>query len=194
MIEKITKVKEAGYSVYGDPLLKDLKEQPESGNFKAELPFQFKYNSSWQVGHTCEKCSKQVLFGEEADSDGRLLPKSFDTLKYLCSKYYKKDFLKDFVKIFEATELKKFEEKYYVISDSIFEEDYPVTSSITPLFYSCPNCKAEYLVRFRQGYPYAPDAGKPEGMPGTIFIDEIVFVKTKGNKKIMELIRENGTD
>lgn len=191
MIKKTAEIKEISYSLYGEPLVKDIQEQPERGTFyKKKIPFQFKYNSSWKVGHTCHKCQNQILFGEESDSNGHVHRNGFDILKYVCSKYYDKKFLKVFPKVFTATELKQVNEKFYVISDGIFENDYPVTSSITPLFYTCPNCQAEYLVRFRQGFPYAPDAGMPAGMPGTVFIDEIVQIKDETGKRFSDFVLE----
>jgi hypothetical protein len=189
MINKVKQIHQFRYALYGEPFSTLIVGEYESGEHLASTPFSFLFNCSWKVEHKCCNCAQAVSFGlgsQSANSDVRT-----HQFGYLCSKYYLEDFLKVFPQLFSSTELKEWEGKLFVISDNIFEPDYPITSSIEPMLYNCPVCNADFLARIRIGYPLLPEKNMPGGMLGKIFIDEIVYVKVDGDKHFIDLIEEN---
>ena len=181
VINKVEQIHQVRYILYGEPLSK-----------LSSIPFTFLYNCSWKIEHECCSCMQPISFGLHYNSSESQWPKvSYQQLKYLCSKYYKDDFLKLFPLLFSSTELREWKGKLFVISDNIFDSDFPVTSSIEPIVYNCPACKADYVARIRIGPPLEPERDMPQGRVGKIFIDEIVQVKVDEDKHLLELAEEN---
>lgn len=183
MVIKVNSIDEIDYSLYGEHIIKNISEVT-LGNFnKNNIPLKFQYNSNWSVKHTCSCCKKVISFGEGNSS---VHVKYFKT-KYLCSKYYTEDFLKFFPDLFKDSSLKYFEDEIYVICNGVFQENYPVTSSLLVMYYECLECNSTYLCRINQVYPIEPERNNPYGSPGIIVIDEIIQIEVVGGKTFSDL-------
>ncbi|NJO89062.1 MAG: hypothetical protein HC831_08970 [Chloroflexia bacterium] len=187
MIKLLNKISIVNLNMYGIPILKGIQDKQENGTKdNLTIPFEFKYNGSWKIDYRCSSCNSKVEFGDVFDGN-HVKRENYTPLKYLCSKYYSNKFLEIFPKIFSDTEIVVVNDNYYVISNSVFEKDFPVTSSIEPLFFQCNKCLSEYLCRFRQGFPIEPDPSNPKGTLGVIFIDEIINIKVKEGDSFFKL-------
>lgn len=192
MIIKKAIINQVSVFLYGEPLSKNIKLDFTNDIPFANIPLSFNYNSSWNVEHICTNCKQNVSFGLHYDSTkSKNAQLSYKKIEYLCSKYFTNIFLEEFPLLFEATSIKEFQGDFFVISNDIFRQEYPVTSSIEPIYYTCLNCDTEYLCRFRQGFPIDPDPQYPLGMLGKVFIDEIIQIKIHDNKKIIDVVLEN---
>ena len=187
MVNEVRQIEQVRYTLYGKPLSKDIVGETDAGEHLASVPFSFLFNSSYKIAHECYNCKQTVSFGLDNEAGSE----TYKLLKYVCSKYYSNDFLKIFPQIFHATELKEWDGKIYVISNKVFEPDFPVTSSIQPTLYNCPACHADYVARIQVGYPLAPEKNMPEGRLGKIMVDEIIYVKVQNNKHFIDLAEEN---
>lgn len=191
MIIKNNKVIKVSLELFGESLDATIVEKQVNGISEHSVPFKFKYNGNWEIKHECENCSEKCDFGLYFDSSKSPYSNlTYEQSEYLCSKYYDKSLLEAISTIFDNTTLITHELDSFVVFDNTFELDFPVTSSIQPIFYSCKKCGTEYLGLIRNGYPYAADKGCPEGIIGTIFIDEILSIKIEGDKKFIELLIE----
>jgi hypothetical protein len=191
MIIKKNKVIKVSLELFGESLDATIVEKQANGISEHNIPFKFKYNGNWEVKYNCENCNGQCNFGLNFDSSKSPYSNlTYEQSEYLCTKYYDKSLLEVISELFEKTSLITHELNSYVVFDNIFELDFPVTSSIQPIFYSCKKCNSEYIGLIRNGYPYTPDKGYPEGIIGTIFIDEILSVKIERGKKFIELLSE----
>lgn len=188
MIELLNKIYEVNLNLYGTPILKGIQDKQENGNRNnISIPFEFEYNGSWEIDYKCSICGENVEFGDEFDGT-HVKRKNYTLLKYLCSKYYSNQFLVIFPKLLSNTDIIVINDNYYVVSNGLFETDYPITSSIKPIFFQCKKCNTEYLCRFRQGFPMEPEPSNPAGRLGKIFIDEIINIKAEENSSFLNLI------
>lgn len=190
MITKKVTVNHIRVLLYGEPLSEKIKISFTNNTYFGSIPLSFNYNCSWKVEHSCTHCQQNVSFGLHYDSTKSNHPQlSYNKIAYLCSKYFTNSFLEEFPLLFNSTSVKEFQGDFFVISNDIFREEYPVTSSIEPIYYACLNCDTEYLCRFRQGFLIEPDPQYTSGMLGKIFIDEIIQVVTNDNKKVADLVK-----
>ena len=190
MIIKKSNIKHVDVEIFGEPLDKTIVEKQEDGFYKMNIPFKFKYNGSWKVKHNCNNCSNQCGFGLSFDSIKSPFPiLTYFNSEYLCSKYYEISLLEDVESVFENVELLKYEMGSYVIFDKIFDNDFPVTSSIKLIFYSCTYCNNQYIGLLRNGYPYSADKGCPEGIIGTIYIDELINIELNNTESFQDLLK-----
>jgi hypothetical protein len=189
MINKVEKIHQVRYVLYGEPFSTLIVGKYDFGEHSASTPFSFLYNTNWKVEHKCCCCAQTVSFG--LDEEPPIYDVRSHQLEYLCSKYFREDFLKIFPHVFSSTELKEWKGNLLVISDNLFDPDFPITSSIEPILYNCSVCNADYLARIKIGYPLLPEKNMPEGRVGKIVIGEIVYVKENGSKHFIDLVKEN---
>lgn len=191
MIELKNRIETVDLHLYGSPIVANIADQVATGLItNLVIPLQFDYNCSWKVQHICYDCGAVVFFGLEYDGNSRW-NKSYCTLKYLCSKYYVENFLIQFTRLFDDIIVTAFEGSLFVHS-GLFDANFPVTSSLQPLYYKCLHCQAEYIGRFRQGFPEEPDKANWRGRLGIIVIDGLIGVKVE-NSSFEELVTESET-
>ena len=115
---------------------------------------------------------------------------NFQQTEYLCSKYYDISFLNFVSNLFVKTKIISNEKGDFIIFENFYEEDFPITSSIQPIFYPCKECNSEFLCLLRIGFPYPPDKGCNQGLIGTIFIDEIIQIKIDDGERFINLLEK----
>ena len=188
MIELKDKISSVSLNLFGNSILNGIQAKQENGILDdVRIPFEFKYNGSWKIAYNCSSCGEKVELGA-VFSDGKVKRDNYILIKYLCSKYYRNQFLEIFPELFSNVDILVIEKNYYVIISGLFDKDFPITSSIEPVYCKCRSCKSEYLCRFRQGFPVEPEPSTPEGRLGTIFIDEIINIKVKEGDDFLNLI------
>jgi hypothetical protein len=190
MIIKKSEIINVSLELFGESLDSSILEKQTNGNFEHTIPFRFKYNGSWHVNHKCENCDEICEFGLNFDSSKSPYSSlSFEKTEYLCSKFYDYIFLEMISNIFHSTSIIVNEVGSFLVFENLFESDFPVSSSIQPIFYSCKKCNVEYLGLMRNQFPYSPDKGCTEGIIGSVFIDELVRIEVANNQKFIELLR-----
>lgn len=179
MINRKNKISKVSVELSGEVLDKTITEKQINGVYEFSLPFKFKYNGSWKIKHECENCGDYCDFGLYFNSSiSHYSSLTFNQTQFLCSKYFDLSFLKKISELFDTTNLKSIDSGSYIITNDNFDADYPVTSSIQPIFYRCNKCLTEFLCLMRNGYPYSADKECIEGLIGTIFIDEIIQIES----------------
>lgn len=190
MITVINNLVNARFKLYGEAIDENIVEKQVNGVFRNSLPFQFKFNGSWLIEHECSKCKSLCSFGLHFDRAISPYPNlSYQQTQYLCSKYYDSAFLHTISNLFVKTEIISNEKGDFVILENFYDEDFPISSSIQPVFYSCKNSSCQFLCILRVGFPYPPDNGCHEGLIGTVFIDEIVQIE--GNSEFVSLLEKH---
>ena len=190
MLNKTGNILNVTYTLYGERLSEEIAEKGELEKHDISIPFSFLYNSNWKVEHECAKCKHTVSFGLHVDS-GKKFNTNYLQLDNICSVYYDNNFLKEFPALFSSTQLKEFEGEYFVIEDGIFDPFFPISTSIEPILYNCPECKTQYMARMKKASPLLPDRNMPFGKPGKIIIDEIIQVEVEGGKSIIDFEKES---
>lgn len=191
MILKKNNIEDVILELFGERLDSSILEKQNNGVYEIKIPCEFKYNGSWKINHPCLECGCQCSFGLYYDSSKSPYSEvSYEQTDYLCSKYYNDSFLEEILKLFANINLVKNENGSYLVFREEFEQDFPVTSSIQPISYSCKKCNSQYLSLFRNGYPYSADKGHPFGIIGTIFIDEIIHINLNENKLFSDHIKD----
>ena len=180
MITKIAEVLEVDYTLSDIPNIPNINERQVNGEYlNCSLPASFRYSGAWSISHLCTTCGSKVSFQN--------LPKqTYLHANRLFSKFYKKELLEALANIFPTTKvIKSSNSDYYFLTNAEFEGN--IVSDIfipqkTFAYYSCPECNSEYLCRFRHGHPIEAHRGNPAGKLGTIWIDEIIQIKSKNER------------
>ena len=189
MLSRKNKIDRINYELYGEPLDKAIVKKQVNGQYASKLPHQFNYNGSWKVEHNCPDCDHKTSFGLHFNASKSPFPKTdFRQTQYLCSKYYDQSFLTDISKLFANTSLISHENGDYVIQHNSFDSDFPVTSSIQPIFYNCQHCSSDFLGLLRMNAPYSPDRECPEGIIGEVAIDEIIQLEIDSGEQLADLL------
>ncbi len=188
MIKKTGEINSITFTLLGEPIIKTIVEKQNNGSFSNQtLPLEFKYNCSWFASFNCKKCSKNVGFGENKYQN-------FTRTGSVFSRIFDEKFLYILEVLFPKTKVYQTSKSPYKFltskSFSIIDADIFSIPILTFIYFNCPHCNSEYLTRFRQGFPYEPDAARPAGIIGTIFIDEIIQIEVEGEKKIGDLVEK----
>jgi hypothetical protein len=192
MISKIREVLSVDIEMYGEALDDKIIEKQANGDFKENLPFQFKYNGSWLITHKCNQCDESCKYG--LDFNRLISPypkKSFLQTNYLCSKYYDKAFLSSLALLFKQIEYVQNEKGTFIVYKDCYDPNFPITSSIQPAYYECGKCHSEFISILRNGFPNSPDNTYPQGLIGTMFIDEIIQIDIESKKRFVDLLEEH---
>lgn len=188
MIKKIAEINSITYTLLGESIIKTIVKKQKNGSYSNQiLPIEFEYNGSWYASFNCKKCSKNIKFGENKyqnfTSTGSIFTRTFDEkFLHLMEELFPK------TKVYQTTK-----SQYKFLTNKAFlkiDADVLSIPILTFIYFSCPYCNAEYLCRFRQGYPYEPDPARPEGLIGEIFIDEIIQIEVEEGKRFTDLMEE----
>lgn len=192
MIAKTLNIVKVDHQLYGDPLSNEIEPQVNGTFNNLDIPLRFEFNGSWEIQHSCSRCTGSVSFGMEYIKEKNAYPvRLYEEMKYLCSKYYKESFLIHLSKVFTGVEVIRLGDQSYLVSQNTFEIDYPVSSSIEPVYYCCTKCQADYLALVSMAGPILPDKDIPSGKKGLISVDEIVFIEIEGGRRWSDAIQDN---
>lgn len=196
MIATKEKVNTVTVHVYGEPIIKDIKPPVEKTvRSNLSVPTELQYNGSWKVEHQCLNCKEKIAFGEEFDG-WKKWERSYYELEPLYTKNYNTKILKEVSGVFNGTHVitSRKNNTSFVVPRNFEDADAETIfiPKLTVLYYYCKACGAEYLCRFRQGFPVEPDRGNPRGYPGTIYIDDIVWIQPDNGKSFLDLIPNRG--
>jgi len=189
MITAKGNIQKAGYSTFGNLLYPSIKEKvfPEKKT-ENQLPFSFRFNSFWNVVFSCQCCGREVNVIDANERNYRIV-------NHLFSRFYSSDFLESVANVLSGTKVVKASNSDYSFLTTEDTDEVNAVDLFIPqidlIYISCPECAAEYLVRYRQGLPMEPDQSNTDGMNGTLFIDEIVRIEAKSSFKNFAQVLES---
>ncbi|HAS42200.1 MAG TPA: hypothetical protein DCS93_17115 [Microscillaceae bacterium] len=190
MIEKVSNITSVNYELFGPLLLNNISEKQPQDLFQGAVPLQFNYNSNWAVMHSCASCKRWTGFGWVTGHSKPTYPISYHTqMGYVCTKYYAHTLLDIMLQLLDHTRKETQGTLESIVFRDFYNKDFPITSSIEPIYYECSHCTTEYLGLFRNGHPMSPEKDLINGRIGTIFLDQIVQIK--GNIKFAHLVAKH---
>jgi hypothetical protein len=186
-VKKRSNIEEVEVSFFGKILELEMPAV-EKGHIKYKVPFEVEFNSSWKITHTCGNCNKEVSFGKDYETHVT----GYTGFNDMDSEKYKPAFLKNIVSLFKNLKLEQVNGIYYINRvDFEYVSDLQRMTSVSPVLYTCPNCKTDYLARFIIGDPVAPEKGIPNGYTGEFSVDEIVQIEKADCKSFLNVMGEN---
>ncbi len=189
MIKAIGKILEVDYTLFGAPLVEVPNSEPKHGMYKrAKLPLEFSYNSYWNISFNCLKCASTVSIEDSQAKNYILVDKLF-------TRFYSGKLLDELSEVFDGVKVfKPSTSEYSFLTLHDFNDANAIDLFIPQIefgYVSCPKCGAEFLCRFRLGFPMPPDPSMPQGLLGKAFIDEIIQVASDEGKSFKEILEEN---
>lgn len=150
-----------------------------------KLPCKFEITASFKMNHYCSNCGEKVF--------GRHNGYFAYALGYISTKFYKKDFVSEFINFFRNTTSLCIDNDIYIYDDWIdYNPIMPSAGSIEPIYYQCEFCKAEYICNRLFVSPcYADPPAKLTEEFGFISYKEIIQIELENQKTFGEWESDN---
>jgi hypothetical protein len=172
-----------GAKFFDSPINRDLLQ-----SLSGKLPVKFYYNSGWEVFHYCTSCESETSFGMKYNPEKTRFPVyDFERSQRICQKNYTKDLIIELSEMFTNVQMYQQSGQVFLAHPGKFDKQFPVSSSLSLIKYTCKNCGTFFLNDFEMFSPIPPDRGMVDGKLGLIEINEILEME-KERKHLERLI------